>query len=383
MMVSPRPYSCVRARRGRRRGRSRCAGRRRRRARAGRRRRSRRSCRRRRRAAPGSCDDLDVDVLRAAARAHVEAERLGAAVLGAEEALDDRDVGLQRVAPAGEAVRAVGGVGVDDLELRLRRRAWRRWRCRRWSVSSPHHVVGRPSASPSAWAWAVVTTSARLTSCSCPRVSRCVSVRRPSCDGAAKVGSASVASAKAAAPMAGRRIILPGSIGPERRRFKPPCAGRGAGSMPQRPASADSSGVIAQRSGSGSPSKSGAAPLSAIEPVLSPIARISATSSALSTLDRADGGQLGALVLDRLRAAGLLDQRRRDAGDRAVREVPVAGELQHRQPVALGDRAHRLELGAARPRPSPRAGSRGGRSAGTRAPAARRRGTARRSRRRG
>ena len=70
-------------------------------------------------AGAGQLDDLDVHVLRAAARAHVHAQGLGAAVLGGQEALDDRDVGLDRVAPAGEAVRAVGGVRVDELELRL------------------------------------------------------------------------------------------------------------------------------------------------------------------------------------------------------------------------------------------------------------------------
>ena len=64
-------------------------------------------------------DGLDVHVLRTAGGAHVEAQALGAAVLGGQEALDDRHVGLQRVLPAGEAVRAVGGVGVDELELGL------------------------------------------------------------------------------------------------------------------------------------------------------------------------------------------------------------------------------------------------------------------------
>ena len=67
----------------------------------------------------GQRDALDVDVLPAAARAHVEAQRLGAAVLGRQEALHDGHVGLQRARPAGEAVGAVGGECVDDLELGL------------------------------------------------------------------------------------------------------------------------------------------------------------------------------------------------------------------------------------------------------------------------
>ncbi len=61
-------------------------------------------------------DDLEVDELRAAARAHVDPDRLRAAALGSHEALDEGDVGLQRVGPLGEAVGAVGGVGVDELE---------------------------------------------------------------------------------------------------------------------------------------------------------------------------------------------------------------------------------------------------------------------------
>ena len=63
-------------------------------------------------------DDLHVEVLRAAARAHVEPERLLAAALGREEALDERDVGLDRVTPTGEAVGAIRGMRVDDLEAR-------------------------------------------------------------------------------------------------------------------------------------------------------------------------------------------------------------------------------------------------------------------------
>ena len=69
-------------------------------------------------------------------------------------------------------------------------------------------------------------------------------------------------------------------LGPDERQA---AARSRSGSIPQRPASADSSALIGQRSGSGSPSKSGAAPLSDMLPVLSPIARISATSAAVST----------------------------------------------------------------------------------------------------
>src|SRR5437764_9784737 len=55
-------------------------------------------------------------------------------------------------------------------------------------------------------------------------------------------------------------------------------------------------------------------------------------------------GDLRALVLDRPSAGtDLLDQRRHDALDRIVREVPLATELDHRQPFALRDRPHRLE----------------------------------------
>ena len=59
---------------------------------------------------------------------------------------------------------------------------------------------------------------------------------------------------------------------------------------------------------------------------------------------RRQRGELGALVLDRSRAGpSLLDQRRHDACDRLVGEVPLARELDHRQPGALRDRPHRLE----------------------------------------
>jgi len=54
--------------------------------------------------------------------------------------------------------------------------------------------------------------------------------------------------------------------------------------------------------------------------------------------------ELGALVLDRAGVlAALLDQRRGDAADGGMCEIPGAGELQRCQAVALGDRAHRLD----------------------------------------
>ena len=52
-------------------------------------------------------DVLDVDVLRAAHGAHVEAQRAPAARLQRQELLDARDVGLQRVLPAIEVVGLV------------------------------------------------------------------------------------------------------------------------------------------------------------------------------------------------------------------------------------------------------------------------------------
>src|SRR6185295_6276900 len=52
-------------------------------------------------------------------------------------------------------------------------------------------------------------------------------------------------------------------------------------------------------------------------------------------------GELRALLLDRPRVrAGLLDQGRHDAANGLVREVPLARELERRQPVAFGDRPH-------------------------------------------
>ena len=117
-----------------------------------------------------------------------------------------------------------------------------------------------------------------------------------------------------------------------------------SGSMPQRSPTSTSSGSSGQRSGRSSPSCSGLAPFSAMR--------------AGVVADRADLGdvglgeallgqrrELGALLLDRpRRRPGLLDQGRGDAVDRRVGEVPLAGELHRRQPGALGDRAHPLEL---------------------------------------
>jgi hypothetical protein len=67
-------------------------------------------------------DHLDVDVLRPALRAHVEAQRAGAARLHGEVLLDVRDVGLQRLAPLRRPILLAARVGVDDLDLALRRR---------------------------------------------------------------------------------------------------------------------------------------------------------------------------------------------------------------------------------------------------------------------
>src|SRR5580704_4981595 len=60
---------------------------------------------------------------------------------------------------------------------------------------------------------------------------------------------------------------------------------------------------------------------------------------------RRDGGELGALALDRLRVdAALLDQRRSHAPDTRVGEVPRARELQHGEAVAGRVGTHQLEL---------------------------------------
>ena len=313
----------------------------------------------------GQLHDLDVDVLRAAAGAHVEPQRLACRrPARTRKRWIDRDVGLQRVVPAGEAVGPVGGVGVDDLELRGVGRLGAAFAVSSVVRSSPHQVVGRPSgAAAVAAACAVETTSARSTLLSAG--SARVGVRRRHV-AAAGVGSDEASAAasrrRGAKPGGSRWRLQGGSSSPGRstqgRRLQAALDQVPAGSMPQRPASADSSALIGQRSGSGSPSKSGAAPLSDHR------AGVVADRADLGDLvgaqarSAADGGELGALVLDRPRArAELLDQRRRDAGDRLVGEVPVAGELQHRQAVALGDRAHPLEPLAARARPSRPAGT--------------------------
>ena len=70
-------------------------------------------------ARPRKRDRLDVEVLRPALVAHVEAQRPAAAGLQGEELLDARYVGLQRVLPLVEVVALVAGVGVDDLDLAL------------------------------------------------------------------------------------------------------------------------------------------------------------------------------------------------------------------------------------------------------------------------
>ena len=84
-----------------------------------------------------------------------------------------------------------------------------------------------------------------------------------------------------------------------------------------------------------SPSWSGTAPLSAMQPVLSPSCADQRDLVGARRRLARQRRELGALVLDRPGAgAGLLDQRRRDARDGVVSEVPGARELQHRQPVA-------------------------------------------------
>ena len=302
----------------------------------------------------------------APSRAHVEADGLGAAVLGAEEALDDRDVGLERVAPAGEAVRAVGGVRVDDLELRLGgRRGGVGGVVGRAVLAAPR---GRQAVGAVAAAWAVVTTSARLTSCSWPRVSRWVSRSGCLC-GSANVGSASVASAKTAAPMEWRRIIsAPRRIDPGR----PPLKRLGSGRARVRCPSGPPARPVGRRSASGpaaaSPSKSGAAPLSSIEPVLSPIARISATSSALSTLGRATAASSARLAsIDfALPGSSISVGATTCTGPWARFQWQASCSSVSPWRSAIGRIA--LELRAPGLDPARRAGSRGGRSAGTRGP---------------
>src|ERR1700754_4051727 len=108
--------------------------------------------------------------------------------------------------------------------------------------------------------------------------------------------------------------------------------------MPQRPPTSASSWLSGQRSGCSSPSKSRAAPFSAMLLVLSPIARIAATSAAerrISAGTAASSARADSIV--RASRPALLDQGRRDALDRRVGEVPLAGEPHRGQLGALGE----------------------------------------------
>ena len=157
-----------------------------------------------------------------------------------------------------------------------------------------------------------------------------------------------------------------------------------SGLISQRAASSCSASLIAQRSGRAAPSCAGFAPFRSMLPVLSPIARSSLHLGRAQQRLCSQRGELRALVLDRagrpIGRAALLDQSRGDAAHGRVGEVPLAGELQQRQPVALGVGAHPLELLVARLAPSHRGGTCGGRIRRTRGRAARRRGTGRHSR---
>ena len=134
------------------------------------------------------------------------------------------------------------------------------------------------------------------------------------------------------------------------------------GSTPQRRPAATSSSSRAQRSGRSSPSCAGLAPLRAMQPVLSPIARIAATSSVGESRLGRQGAELDPLVLDRAGVlARLLDQGRHHALDRRVGQVPLAGELDRRQPRPLGDRQRPARASPGRPRSSPPAGRPDGR----------------------
>ena len=154
-------------------------------------------------------------------------------------------------------------------------------------------------------------------------------------------------------------------------------------SIPQRGGQlAPAPASTAQRSGRSSPSWSGVAPLSSIEPRLSPI---------VADLDRPPrrvrtGSAGTAASSSRLRSIGLASgpgswiSVGRHALDRVVREVPHAGELEQREPVALGDRAHALEPLAAGLDPALGAEAAVVAARRTRGRAARRRGRGRRSR---
>ena len=219
---------------------------------------------------------------RPAARAHVEPRRLQPAGLRAHEAADQRDVGLQRVLPVGEAVRAVGRVGVDDLELRRARRVdggvgdvvggARRRRTTRGQALALGAGGGRRRSR---------TVRRRPTDESSARVSRWWrrrgrARRRGRRREQSRRGRRAGATAhRRPSALAARSSALDACFGLDQvaRGLDAPAAGeRRTSSAAERPAV----GAAA------SPSKPGAAPLSAMEPVLSPIARSSATSSAVS-----------------------------------------------------------------------------------------------------
>ena len=150
----------------------------------------------------------------------------------------------------------------------------------------------------------------------------------------------------------------PTGCGARRRRLDAGARSRAA-SMPWRAPSSASSGVSGQRSGRSSPSWSGAAPFSFIEPVLSPSPDRLDLVAVEHDRPAGVGGQLGALLLDRLRVrARLLDERRRDAGHGRVGEVPHAGELEH-----ASARGARRRAGAPSIRSRPRSTQPSGRKA--------------------
>ena len=157
-----------------------------------------------------------------------------------------------------------------------------------------------------------------------------------------------------------------------------------SGSIPQRRATSSRRSSTTQRSGLlARPRAPDSPPLSVMQPVLSP--------SCPDRLDVGVGqpqlagqrGELGALVLDRPRpGSDLLDQRRHDARHRLVGEVPLARELDRGQAGALR-RSAASHPSRSRPASIQPAGRKPRWSCGA-APgrAARRRRTARRSRRR-
>ena len=167
----------------------------------------------------------------------------------------------------------------------------------------------------------------------------------------------------------------------------PPASARAArgpwrGRSPSARRRPPSSSSIAQRSGA--PGRvSEAAPFRAMQPALSPIAGSPELGARQAHARGGQRGQLGALVLDRPRAWPpswiSVGATQPTAG---WRKVPRAGQLQHRQAMALGERAHLLER--SRPACTQPAGRklRWSRSRERVARAGRRRGTGRRSRRR-